>query len=1017
MKKLINGAGALLIMFAVLPGAATAMEVASQASGQQINGWFKDSFSVAIKYGNGTCTGPGHSNIFNYQSGAGQDGVHQYYFISDAADNPYLSFDSGPPRPLISPLPCPIAFFGSFKPERLLIIQLDSLPPDVSITSPSGNAATNLGSYSISGTANDSSSGIQSVQLLINNIPGPDANVSGNTFSASAPLTIGNNTIQAVALDNVGHRSTSNSVVIVRSSQASNGSGTTTAPPIANSQSSNPATSTTAPAQQATKPAIAQNGQDSVKYNQAHLLNLTNDYLDQPSDPNIVLSNSGFSRISNRVFYGLVTLLLILISIILFIVWRFRPIFTKLDKGNSGLRRRIIIIVTLPSLLPLFGLGFLGYQQLSNSLRSSVSQELSRAAQTSAIKLEREFSIRRKVITTTASNVVQIKSQFQDQYGRLLQQKSTCAGIMQNAIPAGHYNQVTESDNCLPFISALAQLTNPTASRINIYLQTLDDGYGRVLVDMQADEQQRINSLLAVIRNYFPETTEMAIIDNSKPAKTLAMLPDSTGINPITKLHNDLLKQSAQAESIVIFDKYVKPNQILFSYPITSADKKLAGNAIVSFNTDYPSFIPAIWSATPKPYAQDKVYLVNDKGDQIYPVTSQKLTAGQAVILSATPPAKLVNISSANQNLATRVSQVKGTNWTVAVGAPPKTILAPIAGVQRTAILAIICFLLLSLLLGIFYVSGIASEIETLFRGALQFAKGELGYKIKLSSRDELHVLGDTMNQMASDIKTAQTALIEKDKEFISIATHELKAPMTAILGNLSMITEDGVGKVDDKAHALIDQAYLGTVRLRDIVTDMLDIARLESGKAQLNFEAVDITGLTRSILDMQATPAKQAGLKLNYAPDESLPKVMADQGKLQIIMTNFVSNAIKYNRPNGAITISHALNNDSLITSISDSGLGIPLEQQPHIFEKFYRVSHEDRANIQGTGLGMHITKRFIEAMGGTVWFTSAHGEGTTFYFSLPLVNQSMPSPTEPATDQTLIKQSVLASTVKPIP
>lgn len=98
------------------------------------------------------------------------------------------------------------------------------------------------------------------------------------------------------------------------------------------------------------------------------------------------------------------------------------------------------------------------------------------------------------------------------------------------------------------------------------------------------------------------------------------------------------------------------------------------------------------------------------------------------------------------------------------------------------------------------------------------------------------------------------------------------------------------------------------------------------------------------------------------------------------------MSNAIKYNRPAGSVTVSHVVKDNKLITSIADAGLGIPDDQKAHMFEKFFRVQNEDRKNVVGTGLGMYITREYILKMGGELWFESVHGQGTTFYFSLPL-------------------------------
>ncbi|MGZ6005762.1 MAG: ATP-binding protein, partial [Candidatus Saccharimonadales bacterium] len=740
----------------------------------------------------------------------------------------------------------------------------------------------------------------------------------------------------------------------------------------------------------------------TVKFNQQQILNIK-DSTDSTSDPTDVQATAALAGATGKTYDALILTIIILFLLCAFVLWRFRPVFAELDRNKSGLRRRIIVIVTLPSLLPLLGLGFIGYQQLSNSVKNTLSSQLEKAAQTSALKLDREFNIRRTIITKTSSDILQIKAQYQDQRETLSKQKDSCSAVVKANIPKGQYSAVTNNDNCLPFLTGFAQLASSTGAKVDNYQSALDQGATQAQKDLTAQEDQRVDELLGSLRHFFPDILELDILDASKEATIKATLPrsDSKQSNLQTS-HADLLKQSS-SDYLALFDNSSNTHQLILTYPVNNGNQTLGG-VVVAYDTQNKNFVPNIWSSTPKPYAADQVYFVTTAGELVAPKEGHKELNSQLKTLASTSSGKVYELRLASQKLATRTSPVPNTNWIVAVGAPSSSILAPLAGIQRTALLAIVGFILLSVLLGIWFVSSIAGEIERLFRGALAFAKNDLDYRIDLKSHDELQILGQTMNKMADDIKEAQNALIEKDKEFINVATHELKAPMTSIIGNLSMIRDDGMGQVDETARKLIDQAYTGTIRLRDIVTDMLDIARLESGHAQLNLESVSIRDITEAVVQMQSVPAIQTNIFLQYQPAADLPNVIADKNKLQIIITNFVSNAIKYNRSGGSVTVSHKIDGDKLVTSVADTGLGIPDDQQAHMFEKFFRVQHEDRSNVPGTGLGLHITKRFIEAMGGQVWFESVHGQGTTFYFSLPVASPPAASP-EPivATSETL--------------
>ena len=154
-------------------------------------------------------------------------------------------------------------------------------------------------------------------------------------------------------------------------------------------------------------------------------------------------------------------------------------------------------------------------------------------------------------------------------------------------------------------------------------------------------------------------------------------------------------------------------------------------------------------------------------------------------------------------------------------------------------------------------------------------------------------------------------------------------------------------------------------------------------------------------MITLQKTPAFEKKITVAYQPPAQPITVRADRTKLEIILTNFISNGIKYNRSPGELVVSQTLSATHVEIAIRDTGLGIPLEQQAHMFQKFFRVDAPDRAGIPGTGLGMYITKQFIEGMGGTLRFESEHGKGTTFFFTLPLAtgNEKAPEQIIPVT------------------
>ena len=294
------------------------------------------------------------------------------------------------------------------------------------------------------------------------------------------------------------------------------------------------------------------------------------------------------------------------------------------------------------------------------------------------------------------------------------------------------------------------------------------------------------------------------------------------------------------------------------------------------------------------------------------------------------------------------------------------------------------------------FVRRTVDRILGLVGGAVVFSSGQLTHRIDTArmSDKEFSQLAEIMNNMAIKIQAAEDAIVQKDKEFINVATHEIKAPITAIIGNLSMTLEDGMGQMDETAQLLAGQAYTSTIRLRDLVNELLDIARLESGRAQFNLEPIDLGKEITDMLVLQKTPALEKQITMVYQPSGQPVTVRADKTKLEIILTNFISNGIKYNRPSGQLTVTTSVSGAHVEIAIADTGLGIPADQQAHMFQKFFRVDAPDRAGIPGTGLGMYVTKQFIEGMGGTLRFESEHGKGTTFFFTVPLATNNEKAP-----------------------
>ncbi len=247
------------------------------------------------------------------------------------------------------------------------------------------------------------------------------------------------------------------------------------------------------------------------------------------------------------------------------------------------------------------------------------------------------------------------------------------------------------------------------------------------------------------------------------------------------------------------------------------------------------------------------------------------------------------------------------------------------------------------------------------------------------------------------DLKAANKKLQLLDHlkdEFVSIASHELRTPMTAIKSYLWMVLHQTqpTDVISDKTKQYLDRAYSSTERLIDMVNDMLDISRIEGGRVEFKPESLDLTTLAQQVKEEVGAKATENQLQVIVNDSTKIPPVWADKNKIHQVLLNLVGNSLKFTPPGGKITISFKINTDKLETLITDTGKGISKEDLPKLFTKFGRLeqSFVSIATVKGTGLGLYICKQYIELQKGSIWVNSVVNQGSTFAFSLPLATSS---------------------------
>ncbi len=302
------------------------------------------------------------------------------------------------------------------------------------------------------------------------------------------------------------------------------------------------------------------------------------------------------------------------------------------------------------------------------------------------------------------------------------------------------------------------------------------------------------------------------------------------------------------------------------------------------------------------------------------------------------------------------------------------TLLAQVAAVFLVVMVGAI---LLSLLLS----AQIVEPIQVLEQSAAQVATGNFKKRVVIATHDEIEELGNAFNKMTDGLEQLQ----QLKNEFVFIAAHELRTPVAAIKGYLSLIKDGTVGHVEGKVLDFINKVMDANERLIRLVDDLLEIARSDAGRLTIEVMPIELLSPIQSVLSELQPLADEKSIKLIYE-QMTLPKVLADVGRVKEVVVNLVGNAIKYTIGSGTVTITHELQDQMVVTHIKDTGLGISKEDQEKLFQKFYRVATEQTKNIKGTGLGLFIVKQIIEKMNGKIWVESKEGEGSTFSFSLQI-------------------------------
>jgi len=365
-------------------------------------------------------------------------------------------------------------------------------------------------------------------------------------------------------------------------------------------------------------------------------------------------------------------------------------------------------------------------------------------------------------------------------------------------------------------------------------------------------------------------------------------------------------------------------------------------------------------------------------------------TAQQAITLADDARGQPVLVSYAT---------IAPLGWAVLVEQPRAEAFAPLyASMLRTGLL-LLAGIGLSILASLVLARRMVTPIRALQSGAAQIGAGALEHRIEVHTGDELEALADQFNRMSGQLqesysglerkveeRTEQLAIANRHKsEFLANMSHELRTPLNAIIGFSEVLHERMFGDANAKQMEYFQDIHSSGKHLLSLINDILDLSKIEAGRIELELSRFDLALALENVLTLIKERAGKHGIALELDVDPRLNSFLGDERKFKQILLNLLSNAVKFTPEGGRIGVKAVPVDSAVEISVADTGVGIAPEDQELIFEEFRQVGTDYAQKREGTGLGLTLTKKFIELHGGRIRVHSEIGKGSTFIFTLP--------------------------------
>jgi len=338
--------------------------------------------------------------------------------------------------------------------------------------------------------------------------------------------------------------------------------------------------------------------------------------------------------------------------------------------------------------------------------------------------------------------------------------------------------------------------------------------------------------------------------------------------------------------------------------------------------------------------------------------------------------------------VAVPIYQGEQAAGTVMLSSPLAPIEERINTLQKITLSAGFIGIVLATVLSLLLSRTLSHPLLKMYQSARAMARGDYSRRVEVKSQDEIGLLADSLNTLAAELQEKISALERLDetrREFVANVSHELRTPLSIIQGYTEALM-DGMAGTEAERTKYLAEVHEEILRLRRLVTEILDLRKIEAGGVELKRQSISLEHLAGKVYGQFYALAenKQITVSLDFAP--GLYTVNADPDRIRQVLINLLDNAVRATPPGGRVKVELSEYGDTVQVSVIDSGPGIPREEQPLIWERFYKVDKSRTRTGGGTGLGLAIARQIIEAHGGSIGVSSKPGQGSTFYFTIPI-------------------------------